>query len=156
MNTDITHRSFLKETIQLKVDTESAFLELAARLYRIHSEEMWKTDYESYEEFLLDARISKATASKLESVYTTFVLKHKIPSKKLAEVGWSSLYTIASHSDTKERAEELVEKAALLTRDDLVRSLENEGGKQDRCKHPKFRTVQVCEECGYRVRVYED
>lgn len=150
---EITPRTFLKETIKLKVDTEAAFLELAARLYKIHTDNLWKGEYESYEEFLLEARISKATASKLETVYATFILKHKIPKTMLAEAGWSSLYAIASRSDTKEKAVELVERAVSLTRDDLTRSLQNEDGKQDRCPHTKTHVIKICDNCGFRVGV---
>ena len=156
MTTEITSpREFLKETIKLKIDTESAFLELAARLYKIHNENLWKGEYSDYEEFLLDARISKATASKLESVYSVFVLKHRIQAQKLAQVGWSSLYAISSHADTKERATELVERAGLLTRGDLENSLKNE--KNPGCKHSwQELHLRQCTECGIREKIYNE
>lgn len=155
MKTEISSRTFLKETIALKVNTEAAFLELATRLYKIHTEEVWKGEYDSYEEFLLDARISKATASKLESVYAVFILKHNISQKKLATVGWSSLYAIASRSGTREKAEELIQKASLLSRSDLEVVLRNDKGQQDTCAHSDSRLVKVCNDCGFRVAVHE-
>lgn len=153
MTNDISQGNFLRDTIKLKVDTEAAFLELAARLHKIHTEDIWKSEYDSYNMFLMDARISKATASKLESVYFVFVLKHQIPSNKLAEVGWSSLYSIASRADTKEKAEELVDRAKLLTREHLAQSLKNEHGQQDMCVHAKTHDIRICNDCGFRVPI---
>ena len=155
MTTGITSpREFLRETIQLKVDTESAFLLLAARLYKIHTEKLWVGEYQDYEEFLLDAKLSKATASKLERVYEVFVLQHRIQAQKLAQVGWSSLYAISSHADTKERATELVERASLLTRSDLEKSIKNEDGKQEKCSHNWIK-IEFCTLCELRRRIYE-
>lgn len=155
MTTEITSpREFLRETIKLKVDTEAAFLLLAARLHKIYTESLWKGEYGDFGEFLLDARLSKATASKLITVYEVFVLKHKLPQKKLAEIGWSSLYTIASRSDTKEKAIELVERAGLLTRNDLEMSLKNDG--HPNCKHEWVELhFRQCSVCAVREKIYE-
>lgn len=155
MDTEVIKpREFLRETIKLKVDTEAAFLELGARLYKIHNENLWEGEYDSYEDFILEARLSKATASKLEKVYETFVLIYKIPQKRLAAVGWSSLYTAAPYATSKVQAEELVERAGLLTRNDLARSLENENGKQSACTH-EWVNYRMCTKCSERRRIYE-
>lgn len=154
MDKEIVPRTFLKETIQLKVETEAAFLELAARLYRIHQEEIWKSEYDSYEEFLMDARISKATSSKLESIHEVLVMTHKIPLKKLAEIGWSSLYTISRHADTKARAEELVDRATDLKRGDLEESLRLENSAGKKCDH-EWVNYKFCTKCGVKHRIYD-
>lgn len=154
MSTELSPRNFLRETIALKVETESAFLELGARLYKIHNEEIWKGEYETYEMFLLETRISKATASKLENIHHTFVLTHKVSPKKLAAVGWSSLYSMAKYVDSKEKAEDLVHEATLLTRYDFQAKLKNQSGEQDRCKHEMVK-MEFCTKCGIKHRLYD-
>ena len=154
MNQEITPRSYLKETLKMVASIEGAFLSLAERLYTIREERLYEGEYETFEEFLLTAKLSKATASKLCLIYSTFVLKYKISHKKLAEVGWSALYTVAGYADTKERATELVERAGLLTRGDLEVSLRNEDGKQERCAH-EWILYKFCTKCSQKHRVYD-
>lgn len=151
----IDKNKYLKDTIQLKVTTEAAFLELAKRLYTIHTDKVWEGQYASYEEFLLDAQLSKATASKLEKVYETFQLKFSIPREQLARVGWSSLYAAAAYVDSKEKALEVVDKAALLTRADLEKTLRKESGKIQDHEH-EWITYRQCTICSERHRIYED
>lgn len=150
--------TYLKETIALRSEIEGAFLELGKRLHKIRDEKLYEGEFDNFDEFLLTAKISKATASKLITVYETFILKFELPVKVLSSIGWSSLYSISSHATTKDRAEELVERAAILTREDLETSLKNEDGKQNRCLHPKDeqRMVCVCGACGFRRRVYDN
>jgi len=155
MSNEITPRGFLKETIALRGQIEGAFLSLAERLYKIREERLWEGEYDDFDTFLLELKISKATASKLCTVHETFVVKHKIAVKKLFPIGWSSLYAIAGHADTKEKAEDLVDRAGLLTRQDLEISLRNENGRQDACDHKNSRTVMVCNDCSFRRQIYE-
>jgi hypothetical protein len=155
--TSITPKTYLKETLGLKSDIEGAFLQLGERLKKIRDDKLFEGEYQNFDEFLLEAKISKATASKLIKVYETFVIGYRMPVKKLSGVGYTSLYAIAGHASSKERAEELVERASILTRDHLEQSLKEEGGGQARCLHPRGerRTVEVCGACGFRKRVYE-
>lgn len=155
MTTEISQRNYLKETIGLKNQIEGAFLEMAERLYKIREEKLWEGEYEDFDTFILEMKLSKPTVSKLCSVYETFVLTHKIPTKKLAPIGWSSLYAIAPYATTLEKAEELVDRAGLLTRDHLVTSLKDEA-KDAGCAHTNTRTVVVCNDCSHRQRIYEN
>lgn len=150
----IKQDQFLRETIELRNQIEGEFLNLGARLFRIYHENLFVKEYDDFESFLLELKISKATASKLMTVYETFVLTHNISTKKLTLVGWSSLYAAARFADTKEKAEDLVERAGLLTRSDLQRSLtEERGGKN--CVHTNAYVVTKCPDCGHQERVYE-
>lgn len=153
----VSPRNYLKETIALQSQIEGAFLELGARLYRIRDEKLYEGEYESFDDFVITAKLSKATASKLITVYEKFVLEHNLPRKALASVGWSSLYTIAPYAGTKAKAIELVEKATLLTRADLEDSLRSEEDthKHHNCKHTDTRLVRVCNECGQARQVVE-
>lgn len=152
---DIVPRTYLKETMALRHTIEGAFLDLGHRLHRIREEQLYKDEYQNFDEFLLEAKISKATASKLIIVYQTFVLEYNIPVKRLAGVGYSSLYTIARHATTKDKAEELVERATELTRDDLQESMRDDDTARPGCKHSDSRIVEVCNDCGNRKRRYD-
>lgn len=142
--------------MRLHLQIEGAFLELGERLRRIREEKLYEGEYQNFDEFLLEAKISKATASKLIIVYETFILKFKMPVKMLSGVGYSSLYAIAGHVDTKDKAQELVERASMLTRDDLQDSLREEGPGVQLCAHSKKdkRIIEVCS-CGRRKRRYD-
>jgi len=151
--TEISPRNFLKDTVSLLRQIEGAFLELGSRFYKIREEKLYKSEFETFEDFILDARTSKATVSKLITVHEVFVLKYKIAPAKLAAVGWSSLYAAAPYADSKQKAEDLVEQARLLTRTDLTRALQQESGKQTLCKH-EWITVRKCTNCSIQERVY--
>ena len=83
-----SNESYLKETISLRHNIEGAFLELGERLNNIRSKAIWRGKYESYEEFLEDIKITPTIASSLVTVYTVYVLEHKVPIKKLSAVGY--------------------------------------------------------------------
>jgi len=151
---NIIPQNYIRETLQLRSQIEGAFLDLGERLYKIREEKLYVGEFENFEEFLLTAKLSKATASKLITVYETFVLKYNLPTKELAGVGWSALYTVAGHADTKEKAEDLVQRAGLLTRQDLEVSLRNDSSISSGCSHLNKRTVEVCNDCGYRKQIF--
>lgn len=153
---NITSRNYLKDTLALKASIETSFLALGERLSIIRDEKLYEGEYDNFDEFLLTAKISKATASKLITVYETFILKFKMAPQSLADVGWSSLYAISSHADTKEKAKDLVQQAGLLTRDHLMATLREDGEAQALCKHKNKRLVEVCNDCGFRKQVYEN
>ena len=153
--TDIIPKTYLKETIQLHSNIGVAFLELGERLHKIREDKLYFGEYDSFEEFLLTAKITKGTASKLITVYETFQLKYKLPIKKLVGIGYSSLYAIAVHVDSKEKAEEWVERASMLTRDDLQDSLREEARPSRGCAHTDIRIVEACNQCSHRRRRYD-
>lgn len=155
--TEITksNNSYLKETIALRSEIEGAFFTLGERLKRIRDEKLFESEYQNFDEFLLTAKISKATASKLIKVYETFVLEYKLPMNKLRSIGYSSLYAISGHINNKDKAEELVDRASMLTRNDLEQSLRDDGPVIKGCSHSDVRIVEVCNECDHRRRRFD-
>lgn len=137
---------FLRETISLVKDIETRFIELAARIHRIKNSGIWKYKYESYEDFLLETKLSPGTASKLASVYETYIVQGGLDVKQLAGVPYSSLYTaiplIGEHG-----VESTVAKVKTLTRSELADEVrEDEHGV---CLHEH--TMVVCVDCHKRV-----
>jgi hypothetical protein len=159
MSTLTIATSFVRETLSLRDQIEGAFIDLAARLARIRSEELWReVGYSSYEEFLAEMRLSPATASKLVSIHERFVVDLKLDRDKLAPVGWSSLYQLLKVVKTKSDAKEWLGKANLLKRDDLEREVKEAAGKMpEECQKGDhdYYELKICRRCGERVRVYE-
>lgn len=145
---------YLEDTLALREQIEGAFIELGKRFYTIREEKLYLAKYESFEEFLLEAKMSYPNASKLIAVYQTLVLEYKIPEERLISAGsWSSLYAIIPYAKDRSTALELVDRAALLTRDDLKRSFEDESPSRRACSHDDTYTVKICKGCGGRVGV---
>ena len=159
--TDIVARNkYIKDTLILRGKIEGAFLELGERFLKIRDEKLYEDQYESFGDFLEEAHMSEPNASKLISIYQTFVLDYKLSQKTLLLAGsWSSLYQIGLYAKNKKEAEGLIKEASLLTRDDFTRKLREDNQKKvvPECKHPKNQTylLRCCRACGDRWREYD-
>ncbi len=146
---------FCLNTLKLKKTLESGFLSLGEKLKKIRDERLWESNWESFELYLEDARITPATASRLITVYETFVLDYGMKEESLGSIGWSVLYEISLKSETKSEAKEFVEKAMVMKRDDLMHELKSKKRNQD-CKHPKKYQIEVCPDCPFKRRIYNN
>lgn len=148
--------NYCEETIELVHNIEEAFLSLGERLYKIRNEKMWEGRWDSYDDFLMDIKISRARESKLVSIYEKYVLEYKIEPEKLAKVNWSNLYTMLPAVKDKKSAEEWVEKGSVMFRKDIedeVREVKRGGP----CEHEFERIVlDKCTKCFKSFRVYEE
>ena len=143
---------YCQQTLALKKTLESGFLTLAERLKKIKEEGLWEAEWGSFAEFLMEMKISEATASKLISVYDKFVLEYGIDQEKLAGVGWSSLYEILPLCDTVGSAREMVEKATLLKRDELREEVRE--ARVGECDHEWVEVhLRQCTKCAKREKI---
>lgn len=147
---------YCEETIELVYNIESAFISLGERLYKIQNERLWEGRWDSYKEYLSDIKISPGKASKIVSIYETYVLKYHVPVEKLSCVGWSSLYTMLVAVEDEKSAHDWVEKGTILRREDIedeVRDIRL--GRV--CEHKDCEDfhLKVCLDCKKRFRVYE-
>jgi hypothetical protein len=145
------------EFFQLRKNIEGAFLRLAELLKKIRDEKLYEGVHENFEGFLMEAKLSKATASKLIQVHEQFVLKYEIPANILSKVGWSTLYEIQKSLPPEPEREDVlswVEKGSILSREDTQRELKNIDGSQDSCRHSDSYTLRICNGCGLRTRQY--
>lgn len=111
---------FCKQTLELKQNIEVTFLEFGARLSYIKSNDLWKSQWESWEYYLEEAKLSPATASKLINIYEKFVVEYQIQPKDIAIAGgWSSVSEVLPMVKDKVSALEWLNKVATLTRKDL-------------------------------------
>jgi hypothetical protein len=143
--------NFLRDTIDLVKQIETRFLELAARLYNIKDKEMWKSSYESYQEFLDTAKINPGHASILASIHKAYVVEGKMTVEKLAGIGYSNLYEALPLLE-KESVSKVVEKARLLTRSEIKDEVRDE--KHGAHTHkPGTARWASCETCGKLFQV---
>lgn len=138
--------NFLRDTVDLVKQIETRFLELAARLWQIKENKLWESTYDSYQEFLDSAHISKGNASMLTAIHKAYVIDGGVSHTKLAQVGYSNLYTAIPLIEN-EGIEKTVEMAKTLTRDEIKESVREE--KHGECKHPE--TITICSTCHKRV-----
>jgi hypothetical protein len=140
--------NFCESTIELVQNIEGAFIELGKRLLRIRDERLWESNWESYEEFLSEIKISPGKASKICSVYEKFVVEYGVEQEKLAGVGWSNLYSMLPAIKSKRDATEWVDKGMVLRREDIEDEVRE--FKHGKCDHKNFRElhIYICNDCG--------
>ena len=149
----ITPQNFLQETLVLKRNLESNFLELGARLQKIRDERLYEGIYDSFKEFLEEARLTESFASRLITVHNRFIAGFHMKPEELSDVGWSSLYQIAKHTEDEVEAKELVGLAKTLRRVDLEDELrERRTGCTDHQFGEERLVLQRCVNCGKWVR----
>lgn len=158
MTTNIKSYTYCTDTIRLKAKLEEGFVELGARLYEIRKGELYSPSWTSFAEYLKEMKMAESTASKLVSIHERLVLEYKIKPEEIAEVGgYTEAYEILPHISNKKEAKELLEKAKILSRDDLRKELKEmkTGVQMKECKHTHTYTIEICKDCGDRHEVYE-
>lgn len=150
-----TNHAFCKETLHLKQHLEGTFIELGKRLMDIRDNQLYTPFWSSFDEFLMEMKLSKGTASKLISIYQVFVLQYKIKPARLAAAGWSSLSEVLKVVKTKADAEKWVDTAGELHLRDLRDEVREKvtGVTERSCKHPNKYTIEICPDCPFRHRV---
>lgn len=154
MKPTISPESYLQETIELKIDLEKNFIVLAEHLYKIYSEKLWQeAGRVSWDEFLMEVKISVSAASKLISVYKKYVVEHKIPISKLASVrSWEGLYSVAKLAVDRDTALELVEAGAVESDKDMRAKVK---GEKD-CDRHEWIEYRFCRKCGVKEKIYDN
>lgn len=138
--------NFLRETIDLVRSIETRFLELGARLYKIKTEELWKSTYDSYQEFLDVSRLSAGNASILASIHKAYIVDGKVEPQKLVGAGYSCLYEAIPLIE-RDGIEKAVTIASTLTRAEIKQEVRDE--EHPNCDHAEQFTI--CAKCKKRV-----
>lgn len=155
---ELVAREFCDETIALKKTLESGFLVLGERLARIKREQLWEGQWSNFGEFCREMDINEATASRLITVYETYVEKYHIDQADLSGKPWYSLYQLRKMipaNATKQDVEQIVKSTETLNRQELNKMLREQehGVCQHEWKEVKFRQ---CSNCNQLERVYEE
>lgn len=154
----LSHNDYLTATIALREQIESGFIILAERLKKIRDERLWETgEYDNFEAFVREMRISPSTASKLIGVYEKFVLIGGIPIEDVAKVGWTNISLFLPKIKTKEDAQEIWDKTHLLDRTDAQRTWQEMklGVDMQTCNHDNSYFLRVCRSCGLKMEHHE-
>jgi len=145
---------YCSQAISLKQSLESSFMTLAGYLYRINSEELYKPQWSSWDEFYNELKISKNTANKLVQIHSTMIVEYQFtPEEIVSAGGWSVIQDILPLCTSRKNAEKWLRKAEVLTRDDLRDEMKEEktGVAQQHCKHLNTYTITICRDCGEKI-----
>lgn len=142
----MNNANYLRDTVDLVKQIETRFLELAARLFQIHKRQLWQESYETYQEFLDAAHVSKGNASMLEAIHEAYVVNGGVSHEKLARVGYSNLYAAIPLIEAK-GIEKTVEMARTLTRAELKEEVRED--QHGECAHSEI--INICATCHKRI-----
>lgn len=159
MANELSNYNYLEDTKKLKQTIETSFLTLGERLSRIRNEKLFLPSYETFEDFLLDAKLSPATASKLINIYEKFYIEWKFKTDELVEAGgWSVVATLLPICKDRESAEEWLHKSHHLSRPDLEKEIKEmkTGIPMKDCKHEDSYVLRVCRTCGFKEKVLDN
>jgi len=161
INEQVARRNFIfcNDTIDLKGSIENKFLELGKRLYDIREESKFRPNYETFEDFCMELKMSPATVSKLVNIYQKFVLSYCLDPQLVANAGgWSVVAEVLPMVTSKTSAKKWLNLASTLSRNDLRKEIKEKttGIIQYDCKHKDTFMIRICRICGNKERVYED
>lgn len=150
--------AFCNEVIALKSTIEGGFLALAKRLQKVRDDRLYLGQWTNFREYLMELRMSEATASKLINIYQKFVVEAGIEEDTLIKAGgWTVLAESLKYIGKQLSPAKAVELASTLSRDDFRRELTelSTGIQQRECGHEDTYTIRVCRKCGDRIPVIE-
>ncbi len=150
--------NYCTKTLDLKTKIESAFLELGERMMKIRDEELYKGQFETWDLFLEDMKMSQAMASKIINIYEKLIVQYAIPQERLLQAGgWSQLAECLGHIHSREDAEEIIQLSIDHSRKDLrdILTERKKGVAQDTCKHESYE-ISVCRKCGIKIKTIKE
>ena len=155
---------YVTQLQNLVYEQSLTFLEIGRLLKILRDEELFtylgKGGYDNFRQFISagDIGIRPSTAYALIAIYETYILKLGYKQEKLAEIPWTRLQALNStvKSETKEQADEWIEKAKTLGNGDFQTEI-NETRANTGWEHPiPYPRVYRCRDCGlWRVEIDE-
>ena len=87
-------------------------------------------------------------------IFLKLVSEFKFDPEILIEVPETRLEEIAYVSKTLKQAQDLLERAKVLTSSDWRNTIREIQGKvtTDDCKHNKFSVYRICRQCGFKIK----
>lgn len=156
----IQNYDYCQETIKLREQIEVAFIAIGERLKHIRDKHWYEGSWETFEDYLKEMKMHSSVASRLIKVYEKFILEYEISPHRVALAGgWSNAYEIIGKANSKEEAEEWLEKFEYASNQKDVGSVKKElrsGIKRDECSHSETYTIKICRQCGEKIATLED
>ena len=116
---------YLRETIDVVNQIETRFFELGKRLHKISFKELWQGQYDSFYEFLIEAKINPSMATRLVKIHEIYVVQGKQNPKRLAAIGYSNLYEGIPLIE-RDGVEATVVRAETLSRSEIIDEVKEE------------------------------
>lgn len=145
----MSNANYLRETIDLVKQIETRFLELGARLYKVHQEKLWSGEYDSFMEFVDAAGLARPFATQLWTIHRIYVVENKVAPAQLIKAGYAKLWDAIPLLESS-NAKTVVTKAVSLTKSELREEVREE--KHGECKHEEI--IKICATC--HKRIYEE
>jgi hypothetical protein len=152
---------FCKQTIELKKEIESNFVELGRMLHEIKDNRYYEAGWTSWEEYCMELKISQSTISRLIRIYEIFVLRYDFAPRQIAEAGgWTVVAQLLPEINEKTAKDDVkvwLGEMADLTRSDAQKAINERkiGVPVDDCLHDDTYTIKICRVCGERWKLNE-
>lgn len=164
MNNEITpfsekkRHEFCLEALDLKKNIECDFLELGMLLYKIKEERYYEAGWSSWEEYVMELKMSESSISRLIRIYQIFILRFKFAPAQLAPIGWTNVAELLpqiKETTPRNDVHGWLDEMADLSRSDLRRTIteRKKGVSMDDCKHKDTYTIKICRDCGDRWKL---
>lgn len=156
--TDLQNLDYCQKAINLKNSLETTYLELGEQLYQIKEKELFKANWETWEEFTWELRMTSNSINKLIQIYKTLVLGYGFTSQEIgAAGGWTLIADVLPMITSKDDAVVWLKNAETLTRADLRKTIKEKktGVSMSECKHKNTYTIEICSDCGERWKRHE-
>lgn len=145
MSKVIVLEELLQRARVVSANAKKNMLELAYLLYTIRENDLFLRHHTSFSAYLEDdVKISEGFATKLISVYATFLENNTVDRKRIEGVDIEKLYLARRLEGS---VEERLVKAETLTRSELKQELAIKDDKE--CQH--LQTVTICSTCHVRL-----
>lgn len=152
------HLKYCNDAIDLKNRLETDFLVLGELLYEIREKSLWEPNWQSWEEFSWELKMSANTINKLIQIYKTLILGYGFTKEQIANAGgWTLVAEVLPRIASKKDALKWLHNAQTLTRADLRKTIKEEktGVSMTTCTHQTTRLVEICTGCGESWALHE-
>lgn len=157
--TELQKLDYCQKAITLKNSLETSYLQLGEQLYQIREQELFKSNWGSWEEFTWELRMSSNSINKLIQIYKTLVLGYGFTNEEIgAAGGWTLIADVLPMISSKDDAVMWLKNAETLTRADLRKTIREKksGISMSECKHQHTYRVEICENCREHWKVIEN
>ncbi len=150
---------YCTDAIKLKNDLESGFIELGKRLSEIKAKQLYTPSWESWGAYTAELKMSENQVNKLVQIYDQLIQGLHVDRDMITNAGgWTVIAELLPVIETKKDADEWLNKAATLTREDLRKEIQEKksGIPMKDCKHKNTYTIVVCRDCGIKMEDHKD
>ncbi len=148
---------YCTKALEFEKQISTQFITLGEYLYNIRNQNLFLPQWNSFNEYCMEFKsLSQASISKLVNIYGKLIVDYEIPIEKVAALGgWSNIAEALPVINSKEDAEEWVEKAGVLSRVDLRNEITEKRTGMDmrNCEHSDWYEIRVCRTCHDKRRI---